>query len=86
VLAKGVTAGAPLLPASGPPLNATEPLVVIKPLGADQPIIASFLNGLALFILLWNVLLLIEITQTVFAVQPDLGSADERPPQQRSAP
>jgi CBS domain containing-hemolysin-like protein len=32
----------------------------------------AFLNGLALFILLWNVLILISITQAVFAIKPNI--------------
>lgn len=35
----------------------------------------AFLNGLGLFILFWNVLILLSITQAVFAIKPNLPSA-----------
>jgi hypothetical protein len=48
-------------------------LVVTKPLfGDDAEKTLSLINGAALFILLWNVLLLIELTQAAFSIQPRL--------------
>lgn len=50
-------------------------LVVVKPLVATHPWSQSVANGLALLILLWNVLLLISVTQTVFAIGPEAPGA-----------
>jgi membrane protease YdiL (CAAX protease family) len=38
---------------------------------------ASFLNGLSLFILFWNVLILVSITQAVFGISPNIPDAPE---------
>jgi hypothetical protein len=46
-------------------------LVVIKPLVHDSEIIQALFNGSAVFILLWNVLILLELTQLAFAIQPE---------------
>lgn len=46
-------------------------LVVIKPLVALSPWSQSLVNGLALWVLLWNVLILISITSAVFAIGPE---------------
>jgi Trk-type K+ transport system membrane component len=45
-------------------------VVVIKPIIATEPWQQSLFNGAALFVVLWNVLLLISITRTVFAIKP----------------
>ncbi|WP_271066062.1 hypothetical protein [Caulobacter sp. NIBR1757] len=36
----------------------------------------AFFNGMALFLLFWNVLILISITQAVFAIAPDIPDDD----------
>ena len=54
-------------------------LVVIKPFSSAYPVAASFLNGTGLFILLWNVLLSVEIIQTIFALQPDMDGHGRNP-------
>lgn len=46
-------------------------IVVAKPLVPDSDSWGTaFLNGSALFVIFWNVLILIEIVQTVFAITP----------------
>lgn len=48
-------------------------LVVTKPLIATTPTLESIFNGFALFILLWNVLLLISLTQGIFAIKSEVS-------------
>lgn len=50
-------------------------LVVVKPLAASTNWQQSLFNGAALFILLWNVLLLVSLTHGVFAIKADIGAA-----------
>jgi hypothetical protein len=47
-------------------------LVVLKPLAAGMPVLEGIFNGIALILLLWNVLVLIELTQLAFAIKPNL--------------
>jgi hypothetical protein len=47
-------------------------IVVLKPILADGPAWQSAFNGLALVVLLWNVLILIELTQLAFAIEPHI--------------
>lgn len=47
-------------------------LVVLKPILAETPAWQSAFNGIALVILLWTVLILIELTQLAFAIQPHI--------------
>lgn len=47
-------------------------LVVIRPWFGDSDLAQAVVNGLALFVLIWNVLILISITQLTFAIGPDL--------------
>lgn len=46
-------------------------IVVAKPMVALAPWSEALLNGFALIILLWNILLLVSITQAVFAIGPE---------------
>lgn len=46
-------------------------VVVIKPLVANTEWAQTIFNGLALIILVWNGLILITITQTIFAIKPE---------------
>jgi len=45
-------------------------IVVTKPIAAHTETTEAIFNGAALIVLLWNILILIEITQTAFAIQP----------------
>lgn len=45
-------------------------LVIVKPLIASKPWIQSLLNGTAIWIIYFYVLVLIDLTQTVFAIPP----------------
>lgn len=47
-------------------------LVVIKPVAAYEPTGQATFNMIALFIVLWHVLILISLTQLVFAIEPDV--------------
>jgi hypothetical protein len=49
-------------------------LVVIKPMLAAAPWAQSLFNGFALFIVLWNVLLLLSLTQGIFGIKADIHS------------
>ena len=60
-------------------------LVVIKPFAVSYAMLGSLVNGTALLMLLLNVLILIEITQTVFAVEPDTNLRQE-PDRRRDGP
>lgn len=46
-------------------------LVVAKPLVAHAPWAQSLCNGFALIAVLWNVLILISLTQGIFAIKPE---------------
>lgn len=47
-------------------------LVIIKPIIADTDAMQSLFNGAAAIILLWNALILISITQAIFAIKADI--------------
>jgi len=47
-------------------------LDVVKPLVSAGEIVASFLNGAGLLIVIFNALILIDITQMVFQIEPNL--------------
>ncbi len=47
-------------------------IVVIKPIVGHGEVAEAVFNGAALVILLWNILILVEITQLAFAIQPDI--------------
>jgi hypothetical protein len=46
-------------------------LVVVKPLAQGHEMMEAILNGAAIYILLWNVLVLLELTQLAFSIQPN---------------
>jgi hypothetical protein len=45
-------------------------MVVVKPLVHGNDTMTALINGAAVFIVLWNALLLLELTQLAFAIQP----------------
>ena len=47
-------------------------LVVAKPTVSPAPWAQSLLHGTALFIVIWNVLLLLSLTQAIFGIKADL--------------
>jgi hypothetical protein len=47
-------------------------LVSAKPLLAQTAATQTIFNGFALFVLLWNVLLLVSLTQGIFAIKPEI--------------
>lgn len=47
-------------------------IVVAKPLCARTAAIESLFNGFGLFVLLWNVLLLVSLTQGIFAIKSEI--------------
>jgi hypothetical protein len=47
-------------------------LVVTKPMLSAAPWAQSLFNGSALFIVVWNVLLLLSLTQGIFGIKADL--------------
>jgi hypothetical protein len=47
-------------------------IVVVKPLLAKEDWSQSLFNGAALFILLWNVLILLSLTQMIFVMRPEI--------------
>jgi hypothetical protein len=47
-------------------------LVLTKPIFASSDASQAVFNGLALVALLWNVLILVELTQLAFSIQPDI--------------
>lgn len=49
-------------------------VVILKPLLCDNPAAQALMNMAALLILLWHVLILISLTQLVFAIEPDIKS------------
>lgn len=57
-------------------LLAAVALDVVKPLVNAGEIVASFVNGASLLIVIFNVLILIDITQMVFQIEPNLPSDD----------
>lgn len=50
-------------------------LVVVKPMMPDDAWISSALNGFAIWIVFFNVLILVELTQLVFAIEPIIDDA-----------
>jgi hypothetical protein len=48
-------------------------LVVVKPFTRGMPTLEALFNGLGLMTLLWSVLVLAELTQLAFAIQPEFG-------------
>ena len=52
-------------------------LVVVKPFVTHE-IAQALVNGAALFVLLWNILILLELTQLAFAIEPDVKLIDLR--------
>jgi hypothetical protein len=46
-------------------------LVVVKPLVHESAHIEALINGAVIFIVIWNVLILLELTQLAFSIQPD---------------
>ncbi len=49
---------------------ATVALVVVKPIFVQHNVGVAFINGLALWILLFNVLVLTDLTAGIFAIRP----------------
>ena len=49
-------------------------LVVVKPLLPHSDTAESLVNGIALILVLFNVLILLELTQLAFAIQPQIDS------------
>ena len=49
-------------------------VVFVKPLLPLSDKGQAFVNGIAMFILFWNLLLLVSITQAVFAIKPNFGN------------
>ena len=47
-------------------------LVVIKPVVANSNIVESFFNGAALLVVFFNVLVLIDLTQSAFSLEPSI--------------
>ena len=47
-------------------------IVVTKPIVGPGDVSEALFNGAALFVLLWNILILIEITQMAFAIGPTI--------------
>ena len=47
-------------------------IVVAKPIASHSEVSEALFNGAALFVLLWNILILIEITQMAFAIGPTI--------------
>jgi hypothetical protein len=47
-------------------------LVVVKPFAHGNVTLEALFNGIAIFVLLWNVLILLELTQLAFAIKPDI--------------
>lgn len=47
-------------------------LVVLKPLVCSSPAGEAIVNMLALLIVLWHVLILISLTQLIFAIEPEI--------------
>ena len=48
-------------------------VVVVKPLLNGNEHVQALFNGAALLIVLWNVLILVELTQLTFAIQPEFN-------------
>lgn len=51
-------------------------IAVVKPICGDSRYVAGFFNMAALFILLFHVLLLISLTNLVFAIEPEFPDED----------
>lgn len=47
-------------------------LVIIKPHLVGVPWIESLINGFAIIILFWNMLILLAITRLIFSIKPDV--------------
>jgi hypothetical protein len=47
-------------------------IVVAKPIASHGEVSEALFNGGALFVLLWNILILIEMTQLAFAIGPTI--------------
>jgi hypothetical protein len=47
-------------------------IVVVKPLMPDSETLQAIVNGIVLIIVLFNVLILLELTQLAFAIQPEI--------------
>ncbi len=47
-------------------------IVVVKPLAPQTDTAQALFNGAALVVLLWNVLILLELTQLAFAIHPEI--------------
>jgi len=47
-------------------------IVLVKPFALGNEILEALLNSAALFVLLWNVLILLELTQLAFALEPEI--------------
>lgn len=62
-------------------------VVTIKPIATGSvtagapavPTTEGFFNMLSLFILLWHVLMLVSLLQTVFAIEPEFFDGDDQP-------
>jgi hypothetical protein len=58
-------------------LGASLALATVKPLLGTEPSTIALCNGLALFILLWSLLILLSITRLVFAIHPLIDKEDK---------
>jgi hypothetical protein len=47
-------------------------IVVCKPLMDETERLQAVFNGAALFVVLWNVMILVELTQLTFAIKPEI--------------
>lgn len=48
-------------------------LVLVKPITPNTDWVRSAINGMGVFIVVTNVLILVEFTQLVFAIEPDIA-------------
>ena len=54
-------------------------VVVVKPIAAESETSRAFFNAIALVVLLWHVLLLINLTEVVFRIQPNTELTSDDP-------
>jgi hypothetical protein len=47
-------------------------IVAIKPLVSESAWQQSLFNGTMIFIVIWNILIMLSITRTIFAIKPDV--------------
>ena len=52
-------------------------VVTIKPIAANSPTSEAFFNMSAFLVLLWHVLIMVSLTQLVFAIEPEFFDDDK---------